>query len=149
MIGESYGKRRRVLRALVLLVINTVLWILVPSLISSEIVSLLPSTPLASLSFIYAFGAMITGLQVLGALTEGMVVSVPFFSGSYVASAYYLWVAGEGGVLSTNVQGLQLTIEFRLLLFLLVLASLFNAARAPLYFLLHQSEVSRPAPDEF
>ena len=148
MIGENYGRRRRVFRAALLLVLNAVLWILIPTLISSEVRSVLPSTPIGSLAFIYAFGAIITGLQVLGALTEGRALSVPFVSGSYVASAYYVWVAAEGGLLSTDVRGLHFTFEFRLLLFLLVLSSLFNAARAPLTFLLHQSEAARPASDD-
>lgn len=99
-------------------------------------------------AFIYAFGAVITGLQVLGALTEGMAVSVPFVSGSYVVSAYYIWVATSGGNLPLSAAGLAVVLSFRPIVFLLMLPSLFGALRAPLTFLLEESEVARAFPNE-
>jgi len=147
VIAESVPLRRRVFRAAYLLVVNATLWVLIPSVVSSALGGILTSLPLASLTFIYEFGALITGLQVLGALTEGRAVSVVFSSGSFVAAAYYIWAAGGGGTLSLPVSNLTITLNFRTLLFLLVLPSLVGAIRAPVTFLLDQSEAGQPARD--
>jgi hypothetical protein len=147
VIAESVPLRRRVLRAVYLLVVNAIVWVAIPSVVSSALGGMLTSLPLASLTFIYEFGAVITGLQVLGALTEGRAVSMVFSSGSFVAAAYYIWVAGGGGTLSFPVSNITITLDFRTLLFLLVLPSLVGAIRVPLTFLLEQSEAGQPARD--
>ena len=133
------------MRALYVLVVNLFLWVVIPSLIAAQLGPIFARLPLATLDFIYEFGAVITGLQVLGALTEGRAVSAVFSAGSYVASAYYIWAAGGGGSLTFEQSGITLTLDFRTLLFLLVLPSLIGAIRAPLKFLLEQSEAARPA----
>jgi hypothetical protein len=147
MMAEKVPLRRRVFHAAYLLVVNVIVWVLIPSVVSSALGGILKTLPLASLTFIYEFGALITGLQVLGALTEGRAVSAVFSSGSFVAAAYYIWAAGGGGTLSFPVSGLTLTLDFKTLLFLLVLPSLVGAIRAPLTFLLDQSEAGQPARD--
>ena len=130
---------------------NAIVWIAIPAVISSQIASIFPSIPLSNLGFIYAFGGAITGLRVLGALTEGKALSAIFTSGSYVASAYYIWVAGGGGLVTLSVHapgaGIPTTLDFRTGLFLLVLPSLIAAIRPPLTFLLDESEAGRPARD--
>jgi hypothetical protein len=135
-------------RAAYILVFNIVLWLAIPILLSNQLSQALPSSPLSEPSFLYAFGAAITGLQTLAALTEGMAVSVPFNSGGYVASAYYIWAVTNGGTLTVTTQGISVVLSFTPLLFLLMLAPLFGAVRAPLAFLLEESEVARPSPDE-
>jgi len=139
--------RGRVFRAAVQLIANAIVWILVPIVISSFIARSMPNIPLANPAFIYAFGATITGLQVLGALTEGTAVSVVFVSGGDLASAFYIWEALEGGALSITTAGITATVGFRTLLFLFMLPSLFGAVKAPLMFLLEHSEAARPAPE--
>ncbi len=149
MLGTKVSRKRRVGRAALVLVFNAALWILLPSLIGGFLAQALPSTPLAVPEFIYAFGAVITGLQVLGALTEGMALSVPFTSGAYVVSAYYIWAATGGGYLPLSAAGINIVLAFQPLVFLIMLPSLFSAIRVPITFLLEKSEVARPMSDEF
>ncbi len=145
MIGEKVRLRNRAFKATVTLVVNAIAWIVIPSYISSLIAGTLPSIPLANLQFIYTFGAIITGLEVIGALTDGSAVSVPFVSGGYVATAFYIWLAVDGGVLSLSASGIDLTLVFKTLVFLMIIPALFNAIKAPLSFLLERSEIARPA----
>lgn len=145
---EEFGWGQRIPKAAGSLVYNAFLWILVPLIAYRALAGFLPSTPLAlGLPFIYAFGISITALQVLGALTTGMAVSVPLMSGSYVAEAYYIWSAVDGGVISVSTAGLIVGLAFQPLIFLLMLPSLFSAVKAPLTFLLEQSEAGAASPD--
>jgi len=108
----------------------------------------LPSSPLPITSaFIYAFGATITGLQVLGVLAEGMAVSIPLVTGSHIALAYYIYVAVNGGTLALSVAGMGLSLDFRPLLYLMMLPLLFSAIRTPLTYLAEEHEATRPAAD--
>jgi hypothetical protein len=130
------------------LVINVIIWVIIPSFIFSLISGLLPSTPLPIAStFIYAFGATITGLQVLGALTEGMAASVTFVTGSHIASAYYIYAAVNGGTLALSTAGIGLSLDFRPLLYLMILPSLFSAIRTPLAYLAEGHEATGSATD--
>ena len=148
MTETPYSWSYRVSRALLAVALNVVLWIVVPSFLLGQLEQSLPSSSaVTSTSFIYAFGITITGLQVIGALTAGMAVSVPFLSGSYLAEAYYIWTAASGGLRSVAAEGFGVSVSFQPLLFLLVLAPLFNAVKAPIGYLLDLSEVSRPSPD--
>lgn len=148
MSETSYPLSYRISRAVMAVLFNLAVWVLVPTLILGELESGLPSTPLVlSSDFIYAFGIAITALQGIGALTMGMALSVPFVSGSYVAEAYYLWTATQGGAFSFSVYGWNIELTFPTLLFLLVLPTLFNALKAPIAYLLDQSEASLPSPD--
>jgi len=133
---------------MVQLVINLVFWVIVPSLIFGAVSGLSSSSPLPVTSaFIYAAGATITGLCVLGALTEGMAVSVTFVTGSHLASAYYLYAVVNGGIFAYSASGTSLSLDFQPLLFLILLPSLFSAVRAPLAYLAEGHEAVRPAPD--
>jgi hypothetical protein len=140
--------KRRISRAIMQLVLNATLWLIMPLLIFGLISKSLPSSPLTITStFIYAFGATITGLQVLGALTEGMGVSIPLVTGSYIASAYYIYAAVDGGTLALSTSGTGLLLDFRPLLYLMMLPSLFSAIRTPLAYLAEEHEAARPASD--
>jgi len=147
MIGEKVSLERRVAKASLVAVFNAVLWVLLPSLLGETLSRALPSTPLAIPSFVYAFGAAITALQTVAALTEGMAVSVPFTAGAYVTEAYYIWTATSGGNLALSVSGVSFVIAFAPLVYLMMVPPLFGALRAPITFLLEETEASRPAPD--
>lgn len=149
MIGERVSRRSRVLRAIFALAANALLWIVTPSLLGSALHQLDPTSPLGIPAFVYAFGAAITGAFVLAALTHGQALSAVFSAGGYLAEAFYIWTATEGGNLSFNVTGVGIVLGIQPLVYLLMLPSLFSALRAPLTFLLDQSEVARPVPDEF
>jgi hypothetical protein len=116
-------------------------------LIGNALSAVSKSIPLTESSFIYAFGATITGLQVLAALTQGMAVSVPFASGSYLASAYFIWAATNGGDIAVLTGGLSVSFSFAPLVYLLMLPLFFGALRAPITFLLEESEVARAVTD--
>lgn len=130
------------------LVVNVIIWVIVPSYVFGLISGALPSSPLPiTPTFIYAFGAAITGLQVLGALTEGMAVSIPLVTGSHIALAYYIYAAVNGGTLALSAAGMGLSLDFRPLLYLMMLPSLFSAIRTPLTYLAEEHEAARPAAD--
>lgn len=148
MSGTEYTWGYRISRAASTALFNVILWILIPSIIFSQLASSLPSSPVPlNTSFVYAFGVTITILQILSILTMGMAVSAPIKSGSYLAEAYYIWAAVNGGSLAFSVQGIVIGLAFQPLLFLLMLPPLFNAVRAPMTYLLEQSEASAPASD--
>jgi hypothetical protein len=147
MISEYYSLSHRALRAALILVANVVLWIAIPIAMGNLLSRGSTQTPLSTPAFIYAFGAVITGLQVLAALTQGMAISVPFNSGSYVAEAYYIWAATDGGKLAVTSGGNNVVFSFVPILYLLILPLLFNAVMIPMNFLLEQSEVARPLSD--
>ena len=133
--------------AVAALVTNLVLWVVIPGAISSLIARTVPGLPLDSLGFVFSFGALITGLHVLGALMDGTALSVPFVAGGHIATAVYLWTALEGGVLSFVAGGSAITLGFEPLLFLMILPLLFSAVRVPVVFLLDSSEAGLPERD--
>jgi len=116
--------------------------------ILDSISGLLSSSSLTiNTTFIYALGFVITGLQVIGALTEGMVASVPSMTGSHIASAYYVYAAVNGGTLALSTAGIGVSLDLRPLLYLMVLPFLFSAIRTPLAYLADEHEAARAAPD--
>lgn len=126
-----------------MLVFNALLWLVIPMFIAGYLSSI-PSYPLTN-SVVSSFGAVIVALQVGGALAEESAVAVPLLSGSYLAEAYFIWVATDGGHLAVTAAGLQVTLAFQPLLFLLMLPSLFSTVKAPLTFLLEKSAAAGPA----
>jgi len=135
---------RNIPRAAFILASNAVVWILIPNFLSNAITSYVPTTSLTS-SLVITYGIVVTALQTLGALTRGMAISIPFNSASYIASAYYIYVAADKGVLALSYSGIEIRISFPLLLFLLMLPSLFNAVRVPITYLLEESEAGKEA----
>jgi hypothetical protein len=148
LMGVEVPLRRRVPRAILVGILNLVFWVLIPGLLGSLLAQTGESTPLTSMTFVYAFGLAITGVQVLGALTQGMALSVPFTTGGYLAQAYYIWLATDGGNLKFAASGVSIGLGFAPIVYLLMLPSLFSALRSPLAFFLDQSEVNRPFPDQ-
>lgn len=154
MIAEHVPVSQRVSHTVWVAAENVVFWILVPYFLSLRLAALegsLPSiaagNPLFNPQFVLFFGAIITGLQVLGAITEGMAVSVPFLSGSHLARAYYIYSAAGGGLIALAFSGYNLTLAFQPILLLAMLPSLFSALRVPITFLMEQNEVAWPSPD--
>jgi hypothetical protein len=134
--------------AVVQLAVNVVLWVVIPVYVLGLISELLPSSPLPiTTTSIIAFGATITGLQFLGALTEGRAVSIPLETGSHIALAYYIYSAVDGGTIALSAAGRSLSLGFQPLLYLMVLPSLFSAVRVPLAYLTDEHEAARPASD--
>jgi len=153
MMGERVSWSSRIANALVTCALNIAVWVVVPYFIWGDISKIAGAggspigTGIFSLDFIYAFGSIITGLEVLGALTQGMAISVPFVSGGYLASALFIYDSVEGGNLALQAAGVKFVISFVPLLFLLMIPSLFSALKQPITFLLEKTEAGREAPD--
>lgn len=153
MIGTPTPWNSRVSRAALVAIMNILLWIVVPYFFYNQFSGLVASSGSVgglalSPDYIYTFGAIITGLEVIGSLTAGSAISVPFVSGGYLASAYYVYSIVSGGSLAVAASGLQFVFSFAPLLYLLILPSLFAALKQPITFLLDQSEAGRAASDE-
>src|SRR2546425_9451196 len=144
--STEIGWRHRVFRAALVLTTNVIIWFVVGGLLSGLITGSIPTTSFTS-TLVLTYGIVITALQTMGALTEGMALSVPFNSASYIASAYFTYLALDGGKFSLAVRGLRIQLAFPLLLFLLMLPSLVNVVRIPLTYLLEGSEAGREAKD--
>jgi len=151
VFGQKISTRRRILKASWVLVLNVLLWIVVPYYVGMFLSKYIPSSPITIPVFVYEFGIVLTGLEVAAALTQGMAISVPFISGAALVSALYLWMITNGGNLAVSAQGTTLVLGFQLLVYLLIVPSLWAAVKAPLSYIVHrrnlQTEVpANPAP---
>lgn len=127
---------------------NSLVFILVPSLLSYALSGVSPSGAFLVPSYVYGFGAAITVLQVLGTLAAGLPPSVIFTSGGYIVAAYYLLVILDSGTLSFAYAGVSIAVAFQPVLFLLMVPLLFSALKEPILYLLERTEVALPSPDE-
>ncbi|HEV2226880.1 MAG TPA: hypothetical protein VGR56_08795 [Nitrososphaerales archaeon] len=151
MFGHKISTRRRILKASWVLIVNVLLWIVVPYYAGMYLAKLVPSSPITIPTFVYEFGIVLTILEVAAALTQGMALSVPFISAAALVSALYLWMITNGGNLAVSAQGTSIVLGFQLLVYLLIVPSLWAAVRAPLSYIVHrrnmQAEVpANPAP---
>ena len=151
MFGQKISTRRRILKASWILALNVLLWIVVPYYAGIFLSKIVPSSPITIPAFVYEFGIVLTILEVAAALTQGMGISVPFISAAALVSALYLWMITNGGNLAVSAQGTTLVLEFQLLVYLLIVPSLWAAVRAPLSYLVHRRSIravdpANPAP---
>lgn len=149
--GKTFTMKRRVAKALWALVINLVLWVVVPYYIGTLLAGKVGGTPLTIPTFVYEFGALFTILDVGAAFFDGMAISVPFLSGVALLSAYYLWLVTNGGALSLAASGLTIAFDIRLLVYVFIIPSIWAAVRAPLAYLVWRrapvpEPVAVPAP---
>lgn len=126
--------RRRVAKAIWAFVLNAIFWIVIPYYLGIFLVHYIPETPLAIPTFVYEFGALFITLDVGAAFFDGLAVSVPFLSGVALLSAVYLWLITNGGDLTFNASNLTIGLDFKLLLYVLILPSLWAAVRAPISY---------------
>jgi hypothetical protein len=134
--GRKYTLRRRILGAVWALVVNVILWIVIPYYLGVYLVKYVPDIPLAIPSFVYEFGALFIFLDVGAALFQGMALSVPFLSGAALLSAFYLWFVTNGGSLHVAASGITIGLGFQLLVYVFVLPSIWAAIRTPLSYLI-------------
>jgi hypothetical protein len=133
--GRKVSTRRRILSATWALVINVVLWIVIPYYLGVFLVKEVPDIPLAVPSFVYEFGALFITLDVGAAFFQGTAISVPFLSGAAALSAVYLWFVTNGGHLQVTAMGTTIGLGFQLLVYVFVLPSIWGSIRAPLSYL--------------
>lgn len=133
--GRTVTMRRRVVSAVWALVVNVILWIVIPYYLGMFLVRFVPNLPLGVPTFVYEFGVMFTVLDVGAAFFQGMAISVPFLSGAAILSAVYIWLVTNGGDLHVATPGFTVGLGFRALVYLFVVPSLWAAMRAPLSYL--------------
>ncbi len=142
LFGQKLTMRRRVAKAIWALILNVIVWVVVPYYIGTLLASSVPDTPLTVPTFIYEFGALFIILDVGAAFFTGMVWSVPFLSGAALLSAVYLWLVTNGGSLTVSAAGTTIALEFQLILYLFIIPPLWAALRAPLSYVIWKRSVS-------
>jgi hypothetical protein len=134
--GRKVTMRRRILSAILALVVNAIVWIVIPYYLGMFLVRYVPDLPLGIPSFVYEFGTLFIILDVGAAFFQGMAVSLPFVSGAALLSAAYLWFVTNGGSLHVVTSGLTIGLGFQLLVYLFIVPSIWAAARAPISYLI-------------
>ena len=133
--GKEISMRRRVLSATWAFIANFVLWIVIPYYIGTLLVGRVPESALTVPSFVYEFGALFIMLEVGAAFFRGKGISVPFLSAVAVLAAVYLWLITNGGNLSVTAAGIDITLGFQTMVYVLLLPEIWAAIRAPLSYL--------------
>lgn len=147
MFNPWASKKRKLLRALWIVVGNAIVWIAIPYYLGMYLAKYAPSTPLAMPLFIYEFGILITVLQVGAALTDGSILWVPFASATSIVEAAYLWLATDGGEIAVSSGGIDVALGFRVLVLLLLAPPIWGALKAPLSYAIYRaSGVTHQAP---
>ncbi len=146
MFGQKISTRRRILKASWVLIVNVILWIVIPYYAGIYLAKFVPSSPITIPAFIYEFGIVLTILEVAAALTQGMAISVPFISAAALVSALYLLMITKGGSLAVSAQGTTIVLGFQLLVYLLIVPSIWAAIRAPLSYVVHRRNMHTEIP---
>ncbi len=150
MYNPNVTMRKRVSSAVWALVLNAIIWIVVPYYIGTLLAGKVPETPLTIPTFVYEFGILFIALDVGAAFFQGKAISVPFISGAAILSAVYLWLVTNGGVLSFSTSGMSFGLGFTTLLYVLILPSIWAAIRAPISYMIwrraYQTQVPAPPP---
>ena len=141
MYNPDVRMRKRIASAIWALAVNLVVWVVVPYYIGTLLAGRVPESPLVIPSFVYEFGVLFIFLDVGAAFFQGKAIAVPFLSGAAVLSAVYLWLVTNGGVLSVSASGVQVGLGFTLMLYVLILPSVWAAVRAPISFLVWRRAV--------
>lgn len=144
--GKTFTMKKRIAKAAWALVINVILWVVVPYYIGTLLAGKVGGTPLTIPTFVYEFGALFIVLDVGAAFFDGMAVSVPFLSAVALLSAYYLWLVTNGGALSLAAGGLTIGLDIRLLVYVFIIPSIWAAIRAPLAYLIWRRALGSAPP---
>jgi hypothetical protein len=143
--------RRRILSATLAFAVNAVFWVVIPYYLGVFLAGKVPDTPLVVPAFVYEFGALFIILEVSAAFFQGKAIAVPFISSAALLSAVYLWLITNGGALSLSAYGITLALGFQLLVYVLILPSVWAAVRAPLSYIIWRRAIlaqnaAHPAP---
>jgi hypothetical protein len=144
--GKTFTTRRRILKALVALVLNLIFWVVIPYYIGTLLAGKVGGTPITIPTFVYEFGALFTILDVGAAYFDGLAACVPFLSGVAILSAVYLWLVTNGGDLSVVTSGITVALDIRLLVYIFIVPSVWAAIRAPLAYLVWRRALREAPP---
>jgi len=133
--GKTVTTRKRILSAVWALVVNVVFWIVIPYYVGVFLAGRVPESALTVPSFVYEFGILFIILEVGAAFFQGKAVAVPMISGVALLTVVYIWYATNGGILGVETAGITIALSFRILLYVLVLPSVWAAIRAPLAYM--------------
>jgi len=133
--GKTITTRKRILSAVWALVVNVVFWIVIPYYVGVFLAGRVPESALTVPSFVYEFGVLFIMLEVGAAFFQGKAVAVPMISGVALLTVVYIWYATNGGILGVETAGITIALSFRILLYVLVLPSVWAAIRAPLAYM--------------
>ncbi len=145
MYNPNITMRKRTMSAIWALVFNVILWIVIPYYIGSLLAGKVPETPITVPTFVYEFGALFIILDVGAAFFTGKAAALPFLSGAALLSAIYLWLVTNGGVLSVSTSGINISLGFTLVVYVLIVPSVWAAIRAPISYLIwRRAALSQP-----
>ena len=151
MYNPNVTMRRRVTSAILAFAVNAIFWVVIPYYLGVFLAGKVPETPLVIPTFVYEFGAVFIALEVCAAFFQGKAIAVPFISSAALLSAVYLWLITNGGALSIGAYGISVSLGFQVLVYVLILPSIWAAIRAPLSYMIWRRAVlaqaaERPAP---
>ena len=135
MYGRTITTRKRITSAAWALVVNVIFWIVIPYYVGVFLTGRVPDSALTVPTFVYEFGILFIILEVGAAFFQGKAVAVPMISGVALLTVVYIWYATNGGILGVETSGITIALSFRLMLYVLVLPSIWAAIRAPLTYL--------------
>jgi len=148
--GKPITTRKRVMSAVWALVVNVIFWIVIPYYVGVFLTGRVPDSALTIPTFVYEFGVVFIILEVGAAFFQGKAVAVPMISAVALLTVVYIWFATNGGILGVEASGITVALSFRLLLYVLVLPSIWAAIRAPLAYMIWRNamkaEVSPSTP---
>jgi len=144
--GKTVTTRKRIMSAVWALVVNVIFWIIIPYYLGVFLSGKVPESALTIPSFVYEFGVVFIALEVGAAFFQGKAVAVPMISGVALLTVVYIWFATNGGALGVETSGITIALSFRLLLYVLVLPSIWAAIRAPLTYLVWRRAMKTGLP---
>ena len=149
MYGQTITTRKRIMSAVWAFVVNAIFWIVIPYYVGVFLTGRVPDSALTVPTFVYEFGILFIILEVGAAFFRGKAVAVPLISAVALLTVVYIWYATNGGVLGVESSGITVALGFRLMLYVLVLPSIWAAIRAPLSYVVWRralKAVLSPAP---
>ena len=150
MYDQTITTRKRITSAVWAFVVNAIFWIVIPYYVGVFLTGKVPESALTVPTFVYEFGILFIVLEVGAAFFRGKAVAVPLISAVALLTVVYIWYATNGGILGVETSGITLALSFRLMLYVLVLPSIWAAIRAPLSYAIWRraakAEVSSALP---
>ena len=145
MYGRTITTRKRITSAVWALVVNAIFWIVIPYYLGVFLSGRVPDSALTVPTFVYEFGILFIILEVGAAFFQGKAIAVPMISAVALLTVVYIWYATNGGILGVETSGITIALSFRLLLYVLVLPSIWAAIRAPLAYMVWRHAISSGA----
>ena len=119
---ERWKLLRRVLKALVSLIANLLLWYVVPAYLYTQSKMAIPEWMIGLAIFVSITAS-------LGEFFERKGIGGIFLSISSASEVAFIYLIAEGGCIEVNFRGMSITLEFKPLLYLLMLPPLIEVIK--------------------